>query len=280
MITNAIYSKLLSESLLSLYPSIVKKIDLSIFIQMITRLITYVLISLFFINYSFITNNLFKQESIILSLINFVHIYTSYEAFKNLDSGISFSIFNIYPLLILLFSGVMWDSVYIFSICGLLLFIYENYSSNKDINNPKVNFSYGIFMILISAITEAIIYFLIKKIPTDNSWNHLFISYFWAVIIIIIYGFFDYSKIVILNNIKFNWFLVIVSLLLNAIIGTIGYYLRFFSIYRSDPQTYSLLSFFGVIMAYLYGIFLNNEKINIIKIIATFLIIWSNYIIM
>lgn len=46
-----IYSKLISESLLSLYPIFVKKINLPIDIQLWIRLISYVLISLFFINY-------------------------------------------------------------------------------------------------------------------------------------------------------------------------------------------------------------------------------------
>lgn len=45
-----IYSKLVSESLLSLYPVFVKKITLPIDLQLFTRLIAYVVISLFFIN--------------------------------------------------------------------------------------------------------------------------------------------------------------------------------------------------------------------------------------
>jgi len=98
MILNAIVSKLFSESLLSFYPVFVKKIDLSILLQLWTRLITYVLISVFFINYAFVTNNILSKEGILLSLINLFHVYASYEGFKNLDSGVSFTIFNIYPL--------------------------------------------------------------------------------------------------------------------------------------------------------------------------------------
>lgn len=54
METIPIYSKLVSESLLSLYPIFVKKISLPIDLQLFTRLVTYVLISLFFINYSWV----------------------------------------------------------------------------------------------------------------------------------------------------------------------------------------------------------------------------------
>lgn len=288
MILNAIYSKLVSESLLSFYPTFVKKIELSVFLQMITRLITYVLISLFFINYSFISDNLLKQESLLLSLVNLFHIYTSYEGFKNLDSGVSFSIFNIYPLLILLFSGVLWKPVYFIGIVGLLFFIYDNYNSSVKNNSENNNFNYGIFMIFLAAITEAIIFFLVRNVKSENNWNHLFICYFWGAIILSIYSVFNSSDtpeisedIQNKSTTKSNtWFLICIAILLNGIIGTIGYYLRFYSIYRLDPEIYSVLSYFGIIMAYFYGIFLNNETVNIYKIMGTLLIIIANYVVL
>jgi drug/metabolite transporter (DMT)-like permease len=283
MILNAIYSKLVSESLLSFYPTFVKKIDLSILLQMWTRLITYVLISLFFINYSFITGNLLKQEGILLSIVNLFHIYTSYEGFKNLDSGVSFSIFNIYPLLILLFSGVLWKPVYFVGIIGLLFFIYDNYNSSTKNKSSDSNFNYGILMIFLAAVTEAIIFFLVRNIETENNWNHLFICYFWGAVISSIYLLFKgfNEETTLLNTTKSNsWFLICTAILLNGIIGTIGYYLRFYSIYRLDPEIYSILSYFGIVMAYFYGMFLNNESINTYKIVGTLLIIISNYLIL
>jgi drug/metabolite transporter (DMT)-like permease len=279
MILNAIYSKLISESLLSLYPVFVKKIDLTILLQLWTRLIAYVLISLFFINYSFIATNIFTQQGITLSLINLLHIYVSYEGFTNLDTGVSFSIFNIYPVLILLFSGVLWKPIYIVSIIGLLFFIYDNVITQSTNN---ANFNYGLIMIIMAAITEAIIYFIIREVKTENSWNHLFISYYWGFIIMSIYLLIDNNKENMLNNsddsYKSNsWFYIGIAILINGIIGTIGYYLRFYAIYNMNYEIYALLSYFGIIMAYFYGIFFNNEKINIYKIIGTVLIIISNY---
>lgn len=275
MILNAIVSKLFSESLLSLYPVFVKKIDLSILLQLWTRLITYVLISIFFINYAFVSGNLLTKEGILLSLVNLLHIYSSYEGFNNLDSGVSFSIFNIYPLLILLFSGVLWKPVYFISIIGLLFFIYDNFKNSSKTNN----FNYGLLMIFFAAITEAIIFFIIREIKTENNWDHLFISYLWGSVLLTIYLLLTNNNI---KNCEFNihnWYSIIIAILINGIIGTIGYYLRFYSIYRLPPETYALLSYFGIIMAYFYGIFFNNEKINIYKIIGSLLIIISNYLI-
>lgn len=282
MILNAIYSKLISESLLSLYPVFVKKIDLSILLQMWTRLIAYVLISLFFINYSFISTNIFTQHGIMLSLVNLLHIYVSYEGFKNLDSGVSFSIFNIYPILILLFSGVLWKPIYFIGIAGLLFFIYDNL--NKDSVNTN-DFNYGLIMIILAAITEAIIFFIIREVKTENSWNHLFISYYWGFIVMTIYFLIDNYKSnksdKIIESDKFDkldsWFYIGIAILINGIIGTIGYYLRFYAIYNLNSEIYAMLSYFGIIMAYFYGIMFNNEKINIYKIIGTVLIMISNY---
>ena len=186
MTINPVMSKLISEALLGLYPIFVKKIPLDLDIQMWTRLIAFVLISIFFVNYSYVTNNLLSYEGMSLAIVNMIHIYSSYEGFNNLDSGISFSIFNIYPLLILLLSGVLWTPTYIYAILALILFIYSNYSK---INSKKddTSFRYGMIMILLAALTEAIMYFLVKKLPTDNNWNHVFIAYFMGSILMTIY---------------------------------------------------------------------------------------------
>ena len=52
-----ILSKLASESLLSLYPSIVKNIPISLELKMWSRLFVYIVMSLAFIDPSFISKN-------------------------------------------------------------------------------------------------------------------------------------------------------------------------------------------------------------------------------
>lgn len=283
----AIYSKIISESLLSLYPIFVKKINLPVGIQLWIRLITYVMISLFFVNYNWISGNIFTFDSIELSFINLIHIYSSYEGFLNLDSGVAFSIFNIYPILILLLSNTIWRFEYFFILIGLIFFILSNFYSNsyKLVNFEKINnFYYGFVMIIIAGITEALIFFIIKKIKTDNNWNHLFIGYFFGSIVMSFVLFTNFA-----SDFNFNLFkdydiskiyLIFFGLLINGIIGSLGYYLRFFSIYKLEPNIYAVLSYFGILMAYFYGILFNNESIDIFKIIGTFFIILSNYLIL
>ena len=38
-------------------------------------------------------------------------------------------------------------------------------------------------MMIIAAFTEALIYFLVKKLDTKNNWNHIFISYALSAIV-------------------------------------------------------------------------------------------------
>ncbi len=85
---------------------------------------------------------------------------------------------------------------------------------------------------------------------------------------------FEIQKEVTINN------RIIIALLLNGILGAFGYYFRFYAAYRLDSQIYAILSYIGIIMAYVYGIVLNNEKLSIYKIIGTLFIIVANYMIL
>jgi drug/metabolite transporter (DMT)-like permease len=277
-----ILSKLASESLLSLYPIFVKKIGISSSLQLWTRLITYVLISVFFVNWSFIKSSLFSLDSITLGLVNLSHVFFSYEGFRNLDSGVSFAIFNSYPLMILILAGTLWHNSYLLVIIGLALFIYGNYTDSKeddvekDSKEKKENFNYGLIMILFAALTEAFIYFLVRRIKTPNNWNHVFISYFLGAVLLTAYMVYNYndaeSGLDAADKGRVG-----IAVITNGIIGTLGYFLRFFASYRLEPEIYAPLSYFGVVMSYVYGIAFDNETLNWKKVLGTISILTSNY---
>ena len=204
MLTPAL-SMLASESLLSLYPIFVKKIGLSLVHQVWTRLLAYVAMSAIFVDWGFIKSAFFSSDALILALINLSHIFFSYEGFRNLDSGVSFAIFNTYPLMILLIAGVMWNNVYLLVLLGLALFVLGERTEGTTgatgttkrtegltagtltaglPQDSSINFIYGIAMILFAALTEALIYFMVRRIKTDNHWNHVFLSYMMGFIAI------------------------------------------------------------------------------------------------
>ncbi len=317
----ALLSKIFSESLLSLYPVFVKNIGLTIDIQLWARLIIYFIISLFLCNLSFIKQYLFNQPGLFLGITNLIHIYVSYKGFQLLESGIAYTLFYTYPILIILYAGrkIHW-SIFL-ALIGTFLLTYEqlkdtktNLSSSsetKKIENMenqkekiKENYPYeGFVMIIFAAITEAMIYFQVRNIPTKNNWNHLFIAYFIGTIIITVYLLYtkflnnkitkdktknDNSFELKENKNEKNDFIenfiekddykkVLMALVINGIIGAFGYYLRFFAATRLEPSIYAFLSYIGIFMSFIYGIIFNKEKFTVLKLIGSLLIFISYY---
>lgn len=268
-----ILSKLISESLLSLYPIFVKYINLNFWLQIWSRFFIYVFISGFFINWKFIFNNLFSKYGIALSLITILHVYSTYRGFLILESGIAYVIFYLYPLIILLLAGEKIGFIIISSIIGVIILSQEKidnfqniFSKSKNIENFKYE---GIIMMLISAFTEAFIYFIVRNIKTTNNWNHVFISYAFGAIILSIYYWKDIKNIQLKSSLS-------VSLIINIIIGLCGYLLRFYAMYNLSTNIYAPLSYFGILMAYIYGVIINKDKITIKKLIGSLFILIPN----
>ena len=78
------------------------------------------------------------------------------------------------------------------------------------------------------------------------------------------------------NQINFANKSIGLSLVLNGVIGLVGYLLRFFAISRLSPSIYAPLSYFGVVMAYVYGILINGEQITLIKVLGSLCIVIPN----
>jgi drug/metabolite transporter (DMT)-like permease len=184
--------------------------------------------------------------------------------------------------MILLLAGTMWHNSYLLVLIGLALFIYGNYTDSKDSKDSKEkkekkeNFNYGLIMILLAALTEAFIYFLVRRIKTPNNWNHVFISYFLGAVLLTAYMVYNYkdaeSGLDAADKGRVG-----LAVITNGIIGTLGYFLRFFASYRLEPEIYAPLSYFGVIMSYVYGIAFDNETLNWKKVLGTGSILASNY---
>jgi len=275
-----VISKLISESLLSLYPVFVKNIDLPIHLQLWSHFITYIVITGFFVDWGFIAKSLFSKNGLLLSIITIVHVYTSYRGFQLLESGIAYSLFYTYPIMILLAAGEPVNALMFLAIFGVILLSNDNSGSPKSINpdgekesNKKESFDNtpsfpyeGYIMIALAAITEAIIYFIVRSIKTTNNWNHLFLSYFAGTFLFSFIGLKDIAKITLTSTLS-------ISLFINAIIGLCGYLLRFYATTRLSPAIYAPLSYVGIIMAYVYGFIFNQEQITMQKVIGTLCIL-------
>lgn len=276
-----IVSKLAAESLLSFYSIFVKKINVPIILQIWSRFFTYITISAFFIDWNFVSKNILSINGLFISFITMIHVYSSYRSFQLLESGVATTLFYVYPLMILLFSGAELSPVLLIALFGVYLFASEpskesdeKKESYKNIikENTMMKESFlgeGVIAAFTAALTEALLFFIVKNIKTMNNWNHLFLSYFFGSIALTTYLWRDVLKIELYGGLS-------LSLIVNAFIGLIGYYLRFFAISRLDAYIYAPLSYFGIVMSYIYGVFLNNDSINIRKIIGTLCIILVN----
>lgn len=233
-------------------------------LQMWTRMLAYVAISAIFVNWSIVFDALLTKEGIGLAIVNLFHVFFSYEGFRHLDSGVSFAIFNTYPLMILLLSGALWNKAYAFVLLALGFFIYDELGSKPVNASANPDFAYGLIMILFAALTEAFIYFLVKMVKTTNHWNHVFISYALGLVVMTTYLLKTENITDIFTNAR-----VAIATGLNGFIGSVGYFLRFYAAYRLDAGIYSVLSYFGIIMSYVYGIFLGGEQLSIGKVLGT-----------
>ena len=298
-----IVGKLLSESLLSLYPVFVKNIGLPLTLQTWSRCFSYAVISAFFIDYQFVYRALTSSSGILLALTTIAHIYSSYRGFELLESGVAYSLFYMYPILILLVARKQIHPIILLALFGVFLLVSnEKFDVMNVIKSPE-----GFVMILLAALTEAAIYFLVRDIKTTNNWNHVFISYFLGAILFSAYflvnsftnnsglrpssleDFISATAPIKSSNYTSETFFNSISdtlssrlsfsLGINSVIGLFGYLLRFFAITRLDTYLYASLSYFGIVMAFIYGIFINGETVNIQKIIGALLIVLSNLVI-
>jgi len=264
-----IASKLASESLLSLYPVIVKNIAIPMEMKLWSRFFVYVAISLFFVDPGYIKSSAVSADGILLGIVTIAHVYTSYKGFMLLESGMSYTIFYLYPIMILLMSGEPISPIMGLSLFGVYLLYSEDQGeqTTKDKEDDDLDKLHGIVMISLAAFTEALIYFIVRRLKTTNNWNHIFLSYFPGSLLLTGLVYKQISPRVNL------------SLALDGVIGLVGYLLRFFAISRLTPSVYAPLSYFGVIMAYVYGILINGEQITMMKVLGTLCIIIPNLII-
>jgi drug/metabolite transporter (DMT)-like permease len=205
------------------------------------------------------------SSGILLSLITIIHIYVSYRGFELLESGVAYSIFYLYPIMILLMSKKKFNPIIFLALFGVFLLVSnDKFNIMNIIESPE-----GFIMMILAAFTEANIYFLVRDIKTTNNWNHIFISYCLGAILLLIYFFRNITEMKLTGRLS-------LSLGINVVIGLFGYLLRFFAISRLDTVLYASLSYFGIVMAYINGIVINGETIDLKKIIGSIIIIVSN----
>jgi len=283
------------ESLLSLYPIIVKSSPLSVPIQAFSRILVYSVIPLFFADSSILLN-IPIWKWIFAGVTNILHIWSSYEGFQRLPAGFATTILYLYPILNLILARVILGED--LSLSKILLFIvpvvllYQLYSEKqngvKQTTSSKsqptspaapaspaspASLTQGTLFMLLSALTESLLYLIIKTTPLGaNMWNPILFVYLGALLLGITgwtigtlvslpsSSFFSPSQSTLFETIlspEFAQFSIY-----NTLIGMFGYMFRFWSIPRINTLLYSVLSYTGIVTSHIFGYLFFSETLT------------------
>lgn len=265
-------SVFLAEIMLSLYPISVKTINTNLYTQVIMRILTYTIISLFFATIP--VSELLNPSYIFISILNLIHIFSSYIAFINMDAGVAMTIFYIYPFFNILFKSILSRTAikpevimyFLLSLIGVAFISLQNITKGTQINS----FLYGLFAIVIAALTESLIYTFYKKENKTNPFDGILTLYFFSGIIMLFFA----PKFI---QIRDNYDNIVKLILFNIMIGLVGHIFRFYGITRVSTEKYSINIFIGVISAYIFGWLFLGEQITMYHIIGTLMILYSIY---
>ena len=240
---------------------------------------------------------------ILMGIVNIFHIASSYISYKILPSGIADSLFYTYPIFNLLFRTIFFgESIklinYLYIIIAIIgvYFIYSDsknniisintISTNTISNNTKESStkeSYdfitkftskdtliGLVSGIGSAFTESLMYLMVKAdVSSISPFIQVLKTYVLGGILSIGYLIKNIDKI----NLDWNYWTTLI--LFNALVGFVGYVIRFFTIPRLTTIMFNSVIFIGVLFSYIWGYLFSNEKIKMTNILGTLLIIGS-----
>lgn len=268
---------LFSEFILSTYPILIKKVEVSLFLQTGFRTFTFTVLAILA---ALLTGNpLFGTSAEILKtgVLNLVHIGSSYSAFASLPAGNAMALFYTYPVWNVIASSFvfeetipikswLWTGV---ALLGALLIASPSTQSWS---------TWGIAMALLAALTETGIYLWFRRRNKDANqpWTDMGTMYGGSSILWLLLIPFFFTKSTFQTSASGATTMV----LFNALVGFVGYALRFFTIPNISTVIFSSLSFVGVIAAYLFGWFFVGEIPSLLQGLGAALIVGANIVLL
>ena len=259
-----------SETVLSLYPILIKVVPTNLGTQTLARFLIYPLAALLVGGFGPLLSA-YKGDALgrnaAMGALNVTHIAASYFAFKELPAGVAMSLFYTYPLWNLigasLFLGesVPWHLLPIVAIALFGTFLVATSKaevvSGADLDEKKTLSVRGILAALISSVTETAIFLAVRGAVGQSPFYTIHQLYLGGLPILL-------AGLVALKNIQpidlnvRDW---IPLLLFNGLLGFTGYSLRFWSINKMPTILFSVLSLFGVLGSFFFGSVLVGEPV-------------------
>lgn len=267
---NPLYSVLYGELVLSLYPLLIKTVNTNIYTQVLARFLVFPILALFSSTVSF--RSLFSWSSIFPNILNMIHVFVSYYAFKILPIGIALTLFYLYPFFNVIASYFLFgESVSLLSIVLIMVSLVGVYliATSNEQNMYVSNYTIGIVCAIVAAITETMIYVFVRSESKASPFYAVSQLYPFGLLLLVVYGIFN-IKIV---DVSMHHWMKLIGF--NALLGFTGYIARFYSMPKITATTFSLLSFFGVAFGYLWGKLFTNDIISNKAIIGSLFITTS-----
>lgn len=249
---------LLSEVILSAYPILIKRVDASVFAQTGVRMGTFAGLAALVgaLTGAPLAAGATTGSVLGSGLLNLLHVGASYSAFEALPAGNAMALFYTYPIWNLLGAAAAFgETVPPTSLPWILLAL----AGSVLLAQPGLGgwSAFGVIAALLAALTETGIYLWFRATTTaeeSQPWTNMFRMYggsglLWALLALL--GIFTVGKV--------GGGAVTTMVIFNALVGFLGYALRFYMIPKVSTVAFSMLSFFGVVAAYMFGWFFMGE---------------------
>ena len=268
MSTTAEWIVIGSEIALALHPILLKNIHVPLLTQLVLRLGTYSTLGGILAEKSDWKHSWgswdVSMHSILFGIMNLVHIGSSYISYKHLTAGSSLALFYTYPFMnilagiLFLGESVSWSILpwVCIAFIGVLCISYsekEKFEDNGE--KDKKHIGFGIAMALLSALTETMIFLLVKTSNGKSPFFNILQLYPAGFLALLGYSAWKGFDSIKGSPIQFGQIIAF-----NALIGFIGYCLRFYSIPRTTTVIFSILTFVGVVAGYSWGLLFAGEK--------------------
>lgn len=268
-----------SETVLSLYPILIKSVTTNLSTQVLARFLVYPIAALI-VGGTVPLRRAWSGGSILSNLglgsINVAHIAASYLAFQELPAGIAMSLFYTYPLWNLFGASLVFGEAFpwhllpvvLVALVGTYLVATSSMAPDQDIGDAPAETSKGLNWLgigaaLIAALTETGLFLAVKGSRGESPFFNIHQFYLGGLPVLAALLFWAQGRG--LKNVKpidWNWRKWLPLVAFNGILGFTGYSARFWSIPRLPTIIYSVLSMFGVLASFTWGATLLGEKIS------------------
>ena len=272
-----------SEVILASYPILIKSVDTNLWTQVFARNLVYSSIAAFILGFG---KQGFSGVSLMNTsgggLLNLFHVGVSYKAFSDLPAGNAMSIFYAYPIWNLIGAyfifneRIPWYQMpwIALAVAGMLLI------AQPDVNSSLAQKPLGLIAAVFSGISESMIYFFFRLLGNqETTFRGMFELYGgslgWMLPVVGLASLFGSTNASLpkLDLSTKSW---VPMILFNSLLGFVGYSMRFAAIPYVSTMIFSVLSFFGIVAAYVFGYLFEGEKPSILAAGGSLAILIAN----